>query len=207
VKHGTGARDFGLAPRDAAFLRRLTPEWRIQQYLDEIDYDVAASGCRSPRRVLRERKVQCMDGALFAAGALRLHGHPPLVMDLEAERDDDHVVAVFRRNGHWGAIARSNYSGLRFREPVFCTLRELALSYFESYFNLRRQKSLRRYSVAVDLSRFDAIEWMTAEDDLWDIAAYLHRVRHFDLLTPAMRRDLGPVDRRLFDAGKLGRKE
>jgi hypothetical protein len=195
----------GFTPREAAFLRRLTPEWRIQEFLDGIDYDVAARGCRSPRRVLRERTTQCFDSALFAAAALRLQGHRPLVMDLEAERDSDHVVAIFQRHGHWGAIARSNFSGLRFREPVFRTLRELALSYFESFFNLRRQKTLRRYSVAIDLSRFDHRQWMTSEDDLWDIGAQFVHVRHFALLTPAMERDLGLVDRRLFAAGQLGR--
>lgn len=197
---------FGFTAREAAFLRRLTPEWRIQKFLDDIDYDLSGTACRSPRRVLRERTVQCLDGALFAAAALRLQGHRPLVMDLEAVRDDDHVVAVFQRHGHWGAIARSNYSGLRFREPVFRTLRELALSYFESYFNLRREKTLRRYSAPVDLSRFDDRQWMTSEDDLWEIGAHLVHVRHFALLTPAMERDLGPVDRRLFAAGQLGRQ-
>ena len=197
---------FGFTRQEAGFLRRLTPEWRIQKFLDGLDYDVNGSACRSPRRVLRERRVQCLDGALLAAAALRLQGHRPLIMDLEAERDQDHVIAVFRRHGHWGAIARSNYSGLRFREPVFRTLRELALSYFELYFNLRREKTLRRYSVAVDLSRFDDCQWMTAEDDQWEIAAHLVDVRHYDLLTPVTARDLGPVDQRLFDAGILGRQ-
>ncbi len=197
---------FDLTPREFGFLRHLTPEWKIQKYLDEIDYDVVGNACRSARRVLRERKVQCLDGALFAAAALRVQGHPPLIMDLEAEQDDDHVLAVFRRNGHWGAIGRSNYTGLRYREPVFRTLRELALSYFESYFNLRRQKTLRRYSGAVDLSRFDERQWMTSEDDLWFVAEHLVDVRHYNLLTLSMRRDLGPVDRRLFEAGKVGKQ-
>jgi len=199
-------KNFGFMPREVALLRRLTPEWRIQKFLDDTDYDVAGRACRSPRRVLRERRTQCLDGALFAAAALRLQGQRPLIMDLEAVRDDDHVVAVFQRHGHWGAIARSNYSGLRFREPVFRTLRELALSYIEPYFNLRREKTLRRYSVPVDLSRFDRRQWMTSEDDQWHIAIHLVDVQHFALLTPAMERDLGPVDQRLFEAGKLGRQ-
>jgi len=197
---------FGFTAREAAFLRRLTPECRIQQFLDDIDYDVAGRACRSPRRVLRERRVQCLDGALFAAAALRLQGHRPLIIDLEAERDDDHVVAVFRRRNCWGAIGRSNYAGLRFREPVFRTLRELALSYFELYFNLRRQKTLRRYSVPLDLTRFDDCRWMTSEADQRAIGAHLAQARHFALLTPAMTRDLGLVDRRLFEAGQVGRQ-
>ena len=198
--------EFGLTAQEASCLRRLTPTWRIQRFLDDLDYDLGGACCRSPRRVLRERTVQCLDGALFAAAALRVQGQRPLIMDLEAVRDDDHVVAVFQQHGHWGAIARSNFSGLRFREPVFRTLRELALSYFESYFNLRREKTLRRYSVPVDLSRFDSCQWMTAERDLWEVGAHLVDVRHFTLLSPAMERALGPVDRRLFEAGKVGRQ-
>lgn len=195
-----------LTRGEIRLLRGMQPEWRIQEFLDATQYDVRGSGCRSPRRVLRERTAQCLDGALLAAAALRVQGQPALIMDLEAEWDSDHVVALFHRHGHWGAIARSNFSGLRFREPVFRTLRELALSYFEQYFNLRRQKTLRRYSVAVDLSRFDSRGWMTSEDDLWYVGEHLVSIRHFDLLTPAMHRDLGPVDRRTFEAGKLGRQ-
>jgi hypothetical protein len=197
--------DFGLSPSQAAFLRRLSPPWKIQKFLDRIDYDVAGQGCRSPRRVLRERRAQCMDGALFAAAALRLQGHRPLLVDLEAVFDDDHVVAVFRQDGHWGGIARSNYSGLRYREPIFRSIRDLALSYFESYFNLRRQKTLRRHSRPVDLTRFDARGWMTADEDLWYIPEHLAGVRHFRLLTPAQERSLGPVDGRMFTAGLVGR--
>lgn len=199
------ANQYGLTDGEAARLRRLTPPWRIQQRLDAMDYDVEAKGCRSPRRALREGRVQCMDGALFAAAALRLQGHRPLLLDLEAVQDDDHVLAVFRAGGGWGAIGRSNYSGLRYREPIHRTLRELALSYFESYFNLRREKTLRRYSVPVDLSRFDGRHWMTAEEDLWDIPEYLVGIRHFPLVSAAEVRRLGTVDPRMFAAGLVGR--
>lgn len=198
--------DYGLTRREASRLRALHPAWRIQKFLDGLDYDVAASGCRSPRRVLAEEKVQCMDGALFAAAALRLQGHPPWIVDLEAVFDDDHVLAVFREKGAWGAIARSNYSGLRFREPVYPTLRTLVFSYFEPYFNLRRQKTLRRYSDPVDLSRFDWIKWMTSDEDLWEIPEYLVHVRHRRLLTPRQEKSLSPVDWRMFEAGLVGRE-
>jgi hypothetical protein len=198
-------KGYGLTPREATFLRRLRPAWRIQQFLDELEYDVRGEGCRSPRRLLRERRAQCMDGALFAAAALRLQGHPPLLVDLEGVWDSDHVLAVFREDGCWGALARSNYSGLRYREPIHRTIRDLALSYVEAYFNLRRQKTLRRYSRPVDLSRFDPRGWMTAEEDLWYIPDYLVEVRHYRLLTPAQEKRLGPVDRRTFEAGKVGR--
>lgn len=199
--------DFGLRPGERRALSRLTPPWRIQRYLDGLDYDVKGEGCRSPRRVLRERKVQCMDGALFAAAALRMQGHPPLLVDLEGVWDTDHVLAVFRVDGGWGAIARSNFSGLRYREPVHRTIRELVLTYVESYFNLRYEKTLRRFSAPVDLRRFDARGWMTAEEDLWYIPEHLVDVRHFRLLTPAQVRRLATVDRRMFHAGLVGREE
>jgi hypothetical protein len=202
---GGGAGDFGLTPRESATLARLTPPWRIQKFLDDLDYDVRGESCRSPRRVLRERRVQCVDGALFAAAALRVSGEPPLLLDLEAVQDDDHVLALYRRNGLWGAIARSNYSGLRFREPLFESIRDLVLSYVEGYFNLRREKTLRRYSRPVHLSRFDARGWMTAEEDLWDIPNYLVGIPHVRLLTPAQEKALAPVSRVVFEAGLVGR--
>jgi hypothetical protein len=198
--------DYGLTPSEARRLRGLSPAWRIQKFLDELDYDVRGEGCRSPRRVLRERKVQCMDGALFAAAALRVQSERPLILDLEAVQDDDHVIALYRRNGLWGAVARSNYSGLRFREPLFRTVRDLVLSYVEGYFNLRRQKTLRRYSRPFDLARFDRIGWMTAEEDLWEIPNHLVGIRHERLLTPAQERRLAPVSRVVFEAGLVGRK-
>jgi hypothetical protein len=200
-------RDFGLTPAEAARLRRLSPPWRIQRFLDDLDYDVRGEGCRSPRRVLRERKVQCMDGALFAAAALRVQGQKPLILDLEAVQDDDHVLALYRVKGRWGSIARSNYSGLRFREPVFRTVRDLVLSYVEDYFNLRREKTLRRYSSPFDLSRFDRIAWMTTEEDLWEIPNHLVGIRHHRLLSPAEVRGLAPVSKVVFEAGKVGRSE
>ena len=148
-----------------------------------------------------------MDGALFAAAALRVQGERPLILDLEAVFDDDHVIALYRRNGLWGSIARSNYSGLRFREPLFRTVRDLVLSYVEGYFNLRRQKTLRRHSRPFDLSRFDRIGWMTAEEDLWEIPNHLAGIRHVRLLTPAQERALAPVSRVVFEAGLVGRKD
>jgi hypothetical protein len=129
-----------------------------------------------------------MEGALFGAAALRMLGYPPLLLDLEAVHDDDHVLAVFRTRGCWGAVAKSNFSGLRYREPVYRTLRELVMSYFEHYYNLRREKTLRNYSRPVNLRRFDRIGWMTAEEDVWAIPEYLCTIRH----TPVMPSRLVP---------------
>jgi len=197
----------GFNAREWAALRRLTTPEKIQRFLDDkIGYNKEPDGatCLSPRRVLRERIAHCMEGALFGAAALRAQGHPPLLVDLEAVRDDDHVLAVFRQRGHWGAIAKSNYSGLRFREPVYRTLRELVLSYFEHYYNPGGEKTLRRYSRPVSLRRFDRIGWMTAEADVWAIPEYLPTISHTRLVTPAMARFLNRMDRRLMAAGRVG---
>jgi hypothetical protein len=188
-------------------LQRLNTPEKIQRFLDEdIAYNKEPSGptCRSPRRVLRDRVAHCLEGALFGAAALRAHGHRPLLLDLEAVRDDDHVLAIFREHGHWGAIAKSNYAGLRYREPVYRSLRELAMSYFEHYYNLAAEKTLRTYSRPVNLARFDDIGWMTAEQDLWPISEYLFAIPHRRLLPQGSERRLSRVDDRLFRAGLVG---
>jgi len=191
---------------ERAVFRRLGSPERIQRFLDDLAYNKEPGGAtsRSPRRVLRDRTAHCMEGALFGAAALRMLGHPPLLLDFEAIRDDDHVLAIFQLHGHWGAVAKSNYAGLRFREPVYRTLRELAMSYFEHYFNLRAEKTLRTYSRPVNLRRFDRMNWMTAEEDVWTVPEYLCTIAHTPLLAPRLIPRLRRVDRRLFDAGLVG---
>jgi hypothetical protein len=199
--------DYGFSSAERALFRRLATPEKIQRYLDaEIAYNKEPDGptCRSPRRVVRDMTGHCMEGALFGAAALRMLGHPPLLLDLEAVRDDDHVLAIFRLRGHWGAVAKSNYSGLRYREPVYRTLRELVMSYFEHYYNLKKEKTLRRYSRPVNLRRFDSIGWMTAEEDVWTIPEYLCGIAHRPLLDPRLPARLGRVDDRLFAAGLVG---
>src|SRR5215467_2213584 len=193
---------------ERSVFRRLTSPEKIQRFLDfDIAYNKEYDGptCRSPRRVLRDRTAHCMEGALFGAAALRMMGHPPLLLDLEAVRDDDHVLAIFRIRGHWGAVAKSNYSGLRYREPVYRTLRELVMSYFEHYYNLRKEKTLRAYSRPVNLARFDGLNWMTAEEDVWFAPEYLCTVSHTPVLRSRLIPRLGRVDDRLFSAGLIGR--
>jgi hypothetical protein len=196
----------GFHARELSLLRRLNTPERIQRFLDDVDYNKEEDGptCRSPRRVLRDRLAQCLEGALFGAAALRVQGWEPLLLDLEAVRDDDHVLAIFRQRGCWGAIAKSNYAGLRFREPVYRSLRELAISYFEHYYNPDGEKTLRTYSRPVNLRRFDRIEWMTAEQDLWPVSDYLFSIPHKRLLTAAIVRNLNRMDARLMAAGKVG---
>ncbi len=192
--------------RERKILRRLTTPTRIQEYLDTLTYNVHAREhtCYSPRLVMRERLAHCMEGAMFGALALRLLGHPPLVVDLEAVRDTDHVLAVYRVRGFWGAVAKSDYSGLRSREPVYRTIRELAMSYFEHYFNSRGEKTLRTFSRPVNLRRFDRVGWMTREDSVWEIPNHLCDIPHTRILRRGMERRIAPMDARLYAAGRFG---
>jgi hypothetical protein len=196
-----------FTPAERAVFRRLNTPEKIQRFLDcGLSYNKEPDGpsCRSPRRVLRDRTAHCMEGALFGAAALRMIGHPPLLLDLEAVHDDDHVLAVFAYRAHWGAVAKSNYSGLRYREPVYRTLRELVMSYFEHYYNLRKQKTLRGYSRPVNLARFDARNWMTSEEDPWMVPEYLCTISHTPILPGWLIPRLSRVDERLFGAGLVG---
>jgi hypothetical protein len=195
-----------FTPAELRKLRSLKTPHGIQRFLDDMPYHLADTAW-SPRRVLQENTSHCFEGATLAAAALRAIGYPPLVIDLEAEHDTDHVVAVYSIRGHWGAIAKSNYTGCRYREPVYRTLRELALSYFDVYFNLRRERSLRTFSRPVNLTRFDARDWMTTNEQLWFIAEYLFTIRHHSLLRPGMAKRLHRLDDRSFRAGCLGRAE
>jgi hypothetical protein len=194
----------GFTPAEARKLRSLRDPYGIQRFLDRQSYHLADTAW-SPRRVLEENTSHCFEGAIFAAAALRANGYPPLIVDLEAEHDTDHVLAVYKQDGHWGAVAQSNYTGCRYREPVYRSLRELAMSYFEDYFNQRRERTLRSFSRPVHLARFDHLDWMTTDRPIWFIAQYLFTIRHFRLLKPAMARCLHRLDERSFRAGCLGR--
>jgi hypothetical protein len=197
---------FGLSPASLRILRVLKTPAQIQKFVDSITYQYADTAM-SPERVLRERKGHCMEGALVAAAALRVHGYPPLLMDLEAVRDDDHVVALYRERGLWGGIAKSNFAGLRFRTPVYRTLRELAISYFEHYYNLRGERTLRAYSVPVNLARLDHLHWMTSEEDVWCVPELLIAARHYPIVPHSVARALPRLDTRSFHAGMHGRVE
>jgi len=205
---GSGTRrdrdeSFGLTPQNVRTLRALKTPKRIQQFVDGLTYQYADTA-GSPQRTLRERKGHCLEGALVAAAALRLHGHPPLLMDLEGVRDDDHVLAIYRERGLWGSIAKSNFAGLRSRKPVYRTLRELAMSYFEHYYNLRGEHTLRAYSRPVNLARLDGKQWMTSEEDVWCVPELLIAARHFPIAPDKVMRALPRLDRRSFEAGMHG---
>ncbi len=196
----------GRRPREFRLFEKLDTPMKIQKYLNSIEYD-DEPGTRSPLWVIKEKKANCFEGALFAAAALREIGYRPLILDMAAENDDDHVIAVHSRDGHWGAVAKSNFITLRFREPVYRSIRELVMSYFDFYFNTLGDKSLRSYSLPYDLSRFDGLGWMTTDKDISDIGDALNDARHIRVLTPRMVRSLHRVDRRLFRAALHGAKK
>jgi hypothetical protein len=196
----------GFSPSELRALKRLKTPGGIQRFLDAIPYHLAGTAW-SPRVVLREQTAHCLEGAVFAAAALRVLGFPPLILDLEADQDTDHVLAVFKLRGHWGAIAKSNFAGCRYREPVYRTLRELALSYFHVYFNLRGERTLRRYSQPVNLGRFDRRYWMTTDKGIWFIAEYLVDIPHRPLLKRGLEKHLTRVDRRTWQSEMVGHRK
>lgn len=197
---------YGLTRGELVTLRRLDRPDKVQSYLDGLTYNIERDRdtVRSPRRVMRDRTAHCAEGAFLAAAAFRVQGRPPLLVDLEAVRDDDHVLAVYRDRGLWGAVATSKFAGLRYREPVYRTVRELVLSYFEHYYNWDGERTLRAYSRPVSLARFDSIGWMTAEEDLWPLVEHLTAIRHTPLIPPAAARRLVRLDKRSYEAGLHG---
>lgn len=197
---------FGLDKKEMSILRLLKTPRKIQDFLEEIPINFEPEGdtCLSPRRVLRERRAHCIEGAMLAALALRIQGERPLVLDLEASaQDHDHVIALFKRHGCWGAISKTNHAVLRYREPVYKTIRELVLSFFHEYMDGTGKKTLRSFSPPVDLSRFDEIGWMTSEENVWEIAQYLADIRHSPLLSLAQIRTLRKADALEIEAGNL----
>jgi hypothetical protein len=195
-----------LTPQELRIFKKLNTPKKIQDFLNKLPYHLADT-VFSPRKVLRERTAHCFEGALFAATALRINGYEPLVMDLEADpTDTDHVIAIYREHSAWGAIATSNYPGCRGRPAIYRNLRELALSYFNDYFSPSKRLTLRKYSLPVNLKRFDKNGWVTSEKDLWYIEDYLFKVHHKLLLTKKMEKNLPRIDERAYIAGSYGKR-
>jgi hypothetical protein len=184
---------------------KLSDPDKIQDFLDTLDYNPDYE-CRSPRWVIRKRKAHCFEGAIFAAAALRLLGYKPLLVDMKAFNDDDHVIALFRVNGYWGSVAKSNFTTLRFREPVYRSVRELIMSYFDFFFNTLGEKTLRSYSLPLDLTIFDNRNWETTDEDLEYIGDKIESLHHFDLVTPEMIRNLYYVSETVLKSGLMGSK-
>jgi len=194
-----------LTRSERHLLGQLASPGEIQAFLDDLAYNHENS-YRCPFRVLRDRTAHCYDGAVFAAAALARLGYPPLVVNLfpKTSTDDEHLLAVFRRGRAWGAVAKSNCTGLRFREPIYRTLRELVVSYFEHYFNVAREKTLRSYTRPLNLTVFDRDQWLTCDAAMDRIADRLSAMPRFALLTRSMIAGLLPMDERSYRAGLLG---
>ncbi|OGA09335.1 MAG: hypothetical protein A3D95_14285 [Betaproteobacteria bacterium RIFCSPHIGHO2_12_FULL_69_13] len=194
--------DLGLTRAEFAVLRRLSTPQKIQAFLYGLkqNFELHGDTCRPVRVVLRTRSAHCIEGAMLAACALWVHGRPPLLMDMRAVRDFDHVVTLIRRNGCWGAISKTNAIGLRWRDPVYRSLRELAMSYFHEYTNKIEHKTLREYSIPFDLRAIDPKIWVSGEKNCWTVPERLEELRHFRLvggrhLKTMVRRD--PFERRI----------
>ncbi|HEX7605951.1 MAG TPA: hypothetical protein VF348_04520 [Usitatibacter sp.] len=187
-------------------LKDLRTPQRIQEFIIDglkTNFEEEGDTLRSVQGVLKHRKAHCIEAAFTAACALWLAGEPPLIMDLEAHRDSDHVIALFKRNGCWGAISKTNGIPLRYRDPIYRTLRELALSYFHEYSNRRGHKTLRSYSVAFDLRRIDTGSWVTATKSCWETHDRLVVLRHFPLISKRQERLLAKRDAFERRASKL----
>jgi hypothetical protein len=191
---------------EISFLKTLNDPDKIQGFLDSIDYNPDYE-CRSPRWVIRKRSAHCFEGALFAAAALQNIGYKPLLVDMKSFNDDDHVIAVFKEDGYWGAVAKSNFTTLRYREPVYRSIRELIMSYFDFYFNLKGDKSLRSYSLPLDLSIYEKMNWTTTDEDLEYIGDKLETLHHFEVVTNKMIKKLKIASPTMLKAGMLGSNE
>lgn len=194
-----------LSPAEERFMDGLRAPALIQAFLDETQYPSGLEN-RAPLDVLRQRRAHCLDGGLFAAAALRRIGFAPLIVDIQPDpgMDDDHVLALYKIDNCWGAVAKSNYSGLRFREAVYRSLRELVISFFDDFFNVNGLKTLRYYTRPVNLSRHDGRDWMNSSGGVDWVENHLKTLKLIPLLTPSQAALLSPVDRRSFDAGSLG---
>jgi hypothetical protein len=180
-----------FSKKDKDFIQKLNTPNKIQDYLDSIPFNFEECGetCMSPATVLKGMKAHCIEGALFAATVLWAHEQSPLILNLKVEQSDyDHVVALYKENDRWGAISKTNHNVLRFRDPVYKTIRELAMSYFHEYFLVSSgKKTMTGYSRPVNLKRFGT-EWVTSPNDLWDIAEYIFDSRHTSIIPPKNKR-------------------
>ncbi|QQS22751.1 hypothetical protein IPM19_03935 [bacterium] len=197
---------FGFNNAELRLLQKLNTPQKIQDYLNRlpINFEEQGDTSRSPREVLRLKTAHCMEGALLAAVALWYHGQKPLLLDLvTTKNDDDHVVALFRQNRLWGAISKTNHAVLRYREPVYKTVRELAMSYFHEYFKDSGHKTLRKFSRPFDLSKIKDKSWMTSTENLWEINNALEDSFHYNILRPNQARGLRKADPIEIEAGKI----
>ncbi|MCX6170784.1 MAG: hypothetical protein NTX65_15700 [Ignavibacteriales bacterium] len=192
-----------LNEKELKFFKQFKTPFQIQLFLNSVKYNPDYI-TYSPRMIMHRNMANCFEGALFAAAVLRMLGHKPLIVDFMTFNDDDHVIAIFKENNLYGAVAKSNTTTLRFREPVYRSIRELVMSYFDFYINTLGDKSLRSYSNPVNLSRFDKSNWMTTENDLEFIGDYLFTIKHNKILDPKSIRSLSPADKDVLEICFIG---
>jgi hypothetical protein len=194
-----------LSTQHAVTFNNLKSPLAIQAFLDSIPY-IAEDRDRSPLAVLQDGQCHCLDGGLFAAAALRQLGYAPQVIDLvpESGMDDDHVLAIFKKNGCYGAVAKSNFVGLRYREPVYRSLRELVMSYFVFFFNLDGVKTLRGYTLPVNLKKFDHLNWTWDETGVAAFSDYFYTRKMIPLFTSEQMAEFSVVDKWTFAGATLG---
>ena len=195
-----------LSKKELATLRALSNPAKIQDFLDSlaVNHEKRSETCMSPRMVLSSRKAHCLEAAMLAAAALWLHGEQPLLLELKAMRgDQDHAVALYKRNGYWGAVSKTNHTSLRFRDPVYKTIRELVLSYFHEYFmNNTGTKTLKGYTRPFSLKRFGS-DWIASDKDLWSIAYALQDSPEFPLVPEENKRHIRKADKMERKAGRI----
>lgn len=194
-----------LSKQELEIISELHTPLAIQAYLDHTPYSTEDFN-RTPVQVIQDKVAHCLDGAIFGAAALRALGYPALLVDIfpEPGTDDDHVLAIFKQNGCFGAIAKSNFPGLRLREPIHRTIRELVLTYFEQFFNMYGKKTLRSYTRTLNLSQFDKLGWIDNNAGIQQIERRLLSLPRIPLITSEMADQLFPVDPLSYQSGTVG---
>ena len=201
-------KNLGYDKEEVRLFKKLNTPSKMQDYLNSISFNFEKKGqtCFSPREVIINKSAHCAEGAIFAAAVLEFNGHEPLIMDLRSTTkpyDYDHVVAVYKKDGCFGAISKTNHAVLRYREPVYKNIRELVMSYFHEYFLDSGKKTLREYSDLLDLNKFNKLNWRTTTEHLFEIPAYLDDIRHHKILTPKQIKNLRLADKVEIEAGKI----
>lgn len=197
-------KSVGLTAKELAILRRLNTSQKVQDYVSALpqNFELDGETSMSVRETLAKRRAHCIEGAIVAALAFWVNGGSPLLMDLKTQGDDDHVIAIFKKDGCWGAISKTNHAVLRYRDPIYRTLRELAMSYIHEYSDKRWKISLRSYSRPLDLSTYKPAEWITGKD-AWVIAEDIDKIKHFRLITLKQAKNLRKLEKVEQKAGSI----
>lgn len=199
-------KNLTFSKEEIAFMKKLNTPKKVQDFLDTIAINFEEDGIdtlKSPLSVIRTNSAHCIEGAILAAYIFSIQGKQPLLMNLKSNKKDfDHTVALFKENGYFGAISKSNHYSLRYREPVYKNIRELALSYFHEYFTDDGEKTLRKYSVPLNLNIFES-DWPTAEENLWGIGEELQEIKYYDIAPKIILKNLRKADKIEIEVGKI----